>query len=184
MLARGYRGTTIAAIAALADVNVDTVYQLVGRKPLLLRELIEQAISGTDRAVAPEGRDYVKAIQAEPDPAAKLALYAQAVCRIQGRMAPLVLALRDASSTEPEAEQVWHEISQRRAVNMRRLIEEIRDTGGLRAGVSVDEAADVVWTLNSSEVYLMLTRERGWSPRAIRALARRNLVSSPARLNA
>lgn len=164
MLANGYRNTTIASIAARADVNVDTVYQLVGRKPLLLRELIEQAISGTDRAVAPEERDYVKAMQAEPDPATKLTMYAQAICRIQARMAPLVVALRDASSTEPEAEQVWHEISQRRAANMRRLIEEIGGAGALRGGVSVDEAADVVWTLNSSEVYLMLTTDRGWSP--------------------
>ena len=35
----GYRATTVAAIAAKAEVNVDTVYQLVGRKPVLLREL-------------------------------------------------------------------------------------------------------------------------------------------------
>src|SRR6478735_1897949 len=66
ILELGYRGTTIAAVAERAGVNVDTIYRLVGRKPVLLRELIEQAISGTDRAVAAEERDYVKAIEAEP----------------------------------------------------------------------------------------------------------------------
>src|ERR1700736_4429426 len=65
MLGNGYRATTIAAVAASAGVNVDTVYALVGRKPLLLRELIEQAISGTDHAVVAEERDYVAAMQAE-----------------------------------------------------------------------------------------------------------------------
>ena len=40
-----------------ADVNVDTVYALVGRKPVLLKALIEQAISGTDSAVVAEERD-------------------------------------------------------------------------------------------------------------------------------
>ena len=70
----------------------------------------------------------------------------------------------DTSSTDPEAQQVWREISERRATNMRRLVEDIRDAGGLRPGLSVDEAADVVWALNSSELYLMLTVERGWSP--------------------
>ena len=165
ILADGYRATTIAAVAARAGVNVDTVYELVGRKPVLLRELIEQAISGADHAVAAEERDYVQAIKAEPDPATKLAIYARAVRRIHARMAPLVLAVRDASSTEPEAEQVWQEISERRAANMRRLIRDIRDVGGLRAGLSVNEAADVVWALNSSELYLLLTVERGWSPR-------------------
>ncbi|MDQ3640914.1 MAG: hypothetical protein M3450_05455 [Actinomycetota bacterium] len=42
----------MAAIASRAGVHVDTVSQLVGRKPVLLRELIEHALSGTDRAVA------------------------------------------------------------------------------------------------------------------------------------
>ena len=79
ILTRGYRATTIAAVAAKAEVNVDTIYQLVGRKPLLLRELIEQAISGQDHAVTAEDRAHVQAIRAEPDPATKLALYARAI---------------------------------------------------------------------------------------------------------
>jgi AcrR family transcriptional regulator len=169
MVADGYRVTTVAAIAARAGVNVDTVYELVGRKPLLLREIIEQAISGTDHVVPAEERDYVQAITAEPDPATKLDIYAQAVCRIQERMAPLVVALRDASSTEPEAEQVWREISERRAANMRQLVRDLRDAGGLRADRSVEQAADAVWVLNSSEVYLMLTAERGWTSSQVEA---------------
>jgi hypothetical protein len=103
-------------------------------------------------------------MKAEPDPAKKLALYAGAVRRIQERMAPLFLAVCDAASTEPEAEEVWQEISQRRAANMRRLIRDIRKTGGLREDLSVNQAADVVWVMNSSEMYILLTQERGWSP--------------------
>ncbi len=139
--------------------------QLRGRKPVLLRELIEQAISGTDHPVTAEERQYVKAIRAEPDPAKKLAIYARAVRRIQERMAPLFLALRDASSTEPEAHEVWKQIGERRAVNMRSLIRDVRDAGGLRANLSVEVAADMVWALNSSEVFVLLTAERGWSSR-------------------
>ena len=115
ILERGYRATTIAAIAAAAGVNNDSVYELVGRKPMVLRELIEQAISGTDHAIVAEDRAHVKALQAEPNPAKKLAIYARAVCETHQRMAPLFLALRDASSTEPEAQAVWQEISDRRA---------------------------------------------------------------------
>ena len=164
ILVNGYRATKVAAIAARAGVNVDTVYQLVGRKPLILRELIEQAISGTDHPVTARERDYVKAMKEEPDPAQKLTLYAKAVCEIQGRTAPLFLALRDASSTEPEAHRVWQEISERRAKNMRHLVRDLRDCGGLRAGLSVEQAADVVWVMNSSEMYVLFTVERGWSP--------------------
>ena len=81
----GYRATTIAAIAARAGVNTDSVYTLVGRKPMVLRELIEQAVSGTDHEVVAEDRDYVKAIRAEMDPEKKLAIYARAVCETTGR---------------------------------------------------------------------------------------------------
>jgi len=163
LVERGYRATTIARIARDAGVHVDTVYALVGRKPEILRALIESAISGADRSVAPEERDYVKRMQAEPDPGRQLEIYAGAVTAIQARMAPLFLALRDAASTEPEAEQVWHEISERRAANMRRLVAALGDQA-LRTGLDLDEAADIVWATAGSELYTLLTDERGWTP--------------------
>jgi AcrR family transcriptional regulator len=164
MLGRGYRATTIAAVAAKAGVNADTVYELVGRKPMLLRELIEQALSGTDHPVVAEEREHIKAIRAEPDPATKLALYARATRQTHARMAPLFLALRDAASTEPEAKEVWQEISNRRAANMRKFVTDIRDAGGLRSDLSISDAADTVWATNSPELFVLLTIERGWSP--------------------
>lgn len=160
----GYRATTIGAIAAQAEVNVDTVYELVGRKPIVLRELIEQAISGSDRAVVADERSYVRTMRASDDPVEKLVIYAHAVRRIQARMAPLHVALRDASSTEPEAEEVWRAISERRAANMRMLVQDLKATGKLRRDLSINEAADVVWAMNSAELYVMLTGDRGWSP--------------------
>src|SRR5690348_11713123 len=56
---RGYAATSIAAIAARAGVAVDTVYAAAGRKPALLRDLVETSLSGTDQAVPAEERDYV-----------------------------------------------------------------------------------------------------------------------------
>ena len=162
LIDHGYRRTTIASIAERAEVNVDTVYELVGRKPVLLRELIEQAISGTDHAVAAEERAYVVAIRAEPDPHAKLRIYAKATRENQQRLAPLFLALRDASTTEPEAQQVWQEISDRRAANMRLFAEDLHRTGQLRNDLPIDQVADVVWVTNSSELFVMLTIEHGW----------------------
>lgn len=159
----GYRGATVAGIANRAGVNVDTVYELVGRKPVLLRELIEQAISGTGVAVSAEERDYVRAIRAEPDPRKKLRIYARAITLIQARLAPLFLALREASATEAEAREVWQEISNRRATNMQRLASDLRSAGGLRQGLTVNQAADVLWATNGSELYVLLTVERGWS---------------------
>jgi len=163
-LAAGYRATTIAGIATEARVNTDTMYELVGRKPAVLRQLIEEAISGTDHPVAAEQRDYVLAVRAESDPGRKIEIYARAVRRIQERMAPLFLALRDVAGTDADAKQVWDAISQRRDANMRLFVGDIESAGGLREGLSVDAAADTVWVMNSSETYILLTADRGWSP--------------------
>lgn len=163
MTTRGYRAATIAEIARRAEVNVDTIYELVGRKPALLRELIERAISGSDRPVDPRDRAYVQAMAAEPDPSRKLAIYAGAVRQIHVRMAPLLLALRDAATTEEEAQRVWQEISERRARNMRDLVRGLGPPGTLRPGLSVDEAADVIWATASAELFVLLTVERGWT---------------------
>ena len=160
---KGYRATTIGEVARAADVHVDTIYELVGRKPAMLRELIERAISGTDRPVGPSERGYVQAMGREPDPARKLAIYASAVRQIQARMAPLLLALRDAATTEAEAQEVWAEVSTRRARNMRDLVRALGPDGTLRAGISVDEAADVIWATAGAEFFVLLTVERRWS---------------------
>lgn len=141
----GYRATTIAAIAAGADVNVDTVYELIGRKPMLLRELIEQSLSGADHPVEAEQRAHIIAMRAEPDPITKLAIYARAIRETHERMAPLFLALRDASSTDPQAARVWLDISDRRATNTRKLTADVRHGDHRRYELPINRAADVAW---------------------------------------
>lgn len=161
---RGYAATTMAAIAERAAVAVETVYAAVGTKPALMRLLIETAISGGDDAVAAEERDYVRAIRAEPDAVAKLGIYAAAIRRIQERMAPLFRVLQAAAPAHPELGALWAEIAGRRAQNMRMFAGDLAETGQLRTDVSVEEAADVSWVLNSSELYTLLVFERGWAP--------------------
>jgi hypothetical protein len=36
--------------------------------------------------------------------------------------------------------------------------------GGIRAGLTISEAADTIWVTNSAEVYTLFTSERGWPP--------------------
>lgn len=159
----GYRATTVAAVARVAHVHIDTVYQLVGRKPQLITELVEQALSGTDHAVAGADRDHVTAMRATPHAADKSRIYAAAMSKTQERLAPLFLARRDASTTDDEARMIWRQISDRRALNMRRLVGDLAETGELRGGLTIDDAADTVWATNSPELYVLLTAERGWT---------------------
>jgi AcrR family transcriptional regulator len=165
-LDKGYAATTMPAIAQAAGIALDTVYATVGKKATLFRLLIEMAISGSDRAVPAEERDYVRAIREEADAARKLHLYAGAVSRIQSRLAPLFRVLQGAAPLDPELDALWQGIAQRRARNMQLLARELAATGRLRPDLSVGKAADIIWSMNSSEFYLLLVEQRGWSAAA------------------
>ena len=158
---RGYAATAMTAIADRAGVALDTVYAAAGRKPDLARLLIETAISGTGQAIPAEQRDYVRAIQAAPDAGTKIAIYAAAITAIAPRMT-LVLAIIQQAPDEPELAQLWHQIAERRAANMRLFVADLATVHPLR--LNADEAADIVWATNATELYQLLVLERGWSP--------------------
>ena len=162
---KGYAATTMPAIAHAAGVSLDTVYATVGKKPALFRLLIEMAISGTDSEVPAEEHEYVRAIRAETDAARKLRIYAAALLSIQQRLAPLFRVLQGAAPLDPELAALWQSISQRRAKNMRLLAADLAATGRLRPDLSVAKAADIIWSMNSPEFYLLLIEQRGWSPK-------------------
>jgi AcrR family transcriptional regulator len=161
---KGYAGTTMPAIAQAAGIALDTVYASVGKKPALFALLIETALSGTDIAIPGEERDYVRAIRAEANPAQKLAIYAAALRGIQARLAPLFRVLQQAAPLDPSLGELWKRIAERRANNMKLLAQELAGTGKLRRDLSVEMAADILWSMNSLEYYLLLVEQRGWKP--------------------
>ena len=160
---KGFVATTIAQIAAGAGVAVDTVYASVGPKPVLMRLLMETAISGSDQAIPAERRDYVLRVRAAPAAEQKIRIYAEAVVAINARLAPLYLVLRDAAAQAPELTEIRDEIAARRAGNMRLFAQDLAGTGEIRPGLGVEEIADVVWSMNSAEFFSLLVRERGWA---------------------
>jgi hypothetical protein len=44
------------------------------------------------------------------------------------------------------------------------VVTHLADTGGLRPGLQPDLARDIVWVLNSPEVYQQFATDRGWQP--------------------
>jgi hypothetical protein len=65
-------------------------------------------------------------------------------------MAPVFLALRDAATTDQECASLWAEIAKRRAPNMGTFAVDLRTTGELRTGLSDDQVADIIWSMNAS----------------------------------
>ena len=161
---RGYSATTVSDVAHRARVSLDTVYATVGRKPALLRQLVESALSGSDQAVPGEQRDYAVRMRAAATAREAITIYAHAVTGIQQRLAPVFLALRDAASTDPDCAALWTEITERRATNMRALAAGLRANGGLRDDLSDDQVADIIWSMNAAEYWDLLVQQRKWTP--------------------
>lgn len=166
-LDRGYARTTITAIAEAAAVSVETIYLSVGPKAAVVRYLMETALSGADEPVPADERDWVLRFRSEPDPRLKIRLYAApAITEMHQRLARLWAVLLEAAPGDPELRSLIEELNERRIGHMRLMVEDLAAAGGLRPGLSVQMAADVVWATNSSEFFLLLVRERGWHPSA------------------
>src|ERR1035437_1549459 len=65
-LSEGYGATTIAAVAADADVSVDTIYKSFGGKPGLVRALWQKALEGVGPVAAERRSDRLQ--KEEPNP--------------------------------------------------------------------------------------------------------------------
>jgi AcrR family transcriptional regulator len=164
-VARGYAGTTIDVIASEAGVAVETVYAAFGSKRSLLAELVRMLVGGDDTTVTLLERPDPQAVRREPDQRRQIHLFADSIARILGRVAPMHAVMRCASTTEPEIAAMLREMHGRRIANLTQFVEWVAGNGPLRHGVDIAVAAETVWTLASGEVYLLLTRERGWSPK-------------------
>lgn len=160
---QGYADTTVAAVAACARVSVDTIYASVGRKPQLMLAVIDTVLGGGADPVPAEQRDYVREIRSAPTAAEKIHVYATALGRMLPATAGLQEALRHAARTDAECAVVWDGLTQRRAANMRLFAADLRATGAVRPDLTDDVVADIVWSTNSVEYYVLL-RARGWTP--------------------
>lgn len=161
---QGYRGTTVKQIAERAEVNVDTIYHTIGRKPALMRELVETSLSGRDEAVPAQQRGYVEQIRSVASAGEKIDIYCQALVHIQERLAPIFLALRDAAATDDACRDLWKEISERRSHNMLEFAADLRMTGEVREDLDDRMVADIIWSMNAAEYWAQLVGERGWTP--------------------
>ena len=163
-LAEGYACCTMGAIASEAGVSVETIYKVFGNKAGLLRALFDVAVGGDEEPVPKRHRALVDRMWTEPDPEQKLRLYGEIIGSGAARVQPIQLMAREAAASDPAAAEVYDTIREERLERMVAFAEFLRDCGALRAGVTVDEARDVLWTYNSAEIWELLVLKRGWKP--------------------
>jgi len=160
-LSGGYAATTVAAIAAAAHVSVETIYKGFGGKPGLVRAIIGKGLAGEGPVPAEQRSDQIR--DTEPDPRRILAAWGTFTAELGPRVVPIVLLARDAATSDPEVAALLEEISAARLERMRRNARGLASAGHLRPGITVDQAADIMWTYSSPELYDLLVLRRGWT---------------------
>ncbi|MEZ0067629.1 AcrR family transcriptional regulator [Streptacidiphilus sp. MAP12-20] len=160
----GYTATTMNAIAEHAGVAVQTVYASTRAKRDILTKLLDLAVSGRQEQVPLAASSRWLEIVQEGDPELRLALFTRLHTEICGREAPVFAVLADAAGSDAEIRQLVRDTAEHRYQDQWRLAESLRQDGRLRADLSIDRAADIVWTLASERTYLALVESRGWAP--------------------
>ncbi len=158
-LGDGYAPTTVATIAADAEVSVDTIYKSFGGKPGLVRAVHARALEGRGPVPAEQRSDDLQA--AESDARRIIEGWGALTTEVAPRVAPILLLVRTAAATDPELAALLAELDAARLRRMTDNARRLRRTGQLRPGVTVAYAADVMWTYSSPELYELLVLRRG-----------------------
>ena len=153
----------MSAIARAAGVSVDTLYAAVGRKPQILLAVHDMELAGGVATSDPDQRDYVIRMRAATTAVEKLTIYADALAHLLPRTVPLLDSLREAGHTDAACREAYLSVTERRARNMRLLAADLRTTGEVRDDLDDDAVADLVWSTNGPDYYLLLT-SRGRTP--------------------
>jgi len=172
----GYADTTVASIAAAAHVSVETIYKGFGGKPGLVRAIIEQGLAGEGPIPAEQRSDDIR--ETEPDPRRIMAAWGAFSAELGPRVAPMFLLARDAAASDPEIAVVVDQLSAARLERMTVTARGLAEAGHLRPGISVEEAADIQWTLSSPELYELLVLRRGWTAERYGQFIAKTLISA------
>ena len=85
------------------------------------------------------------------------------IADILERVAPLFAIMRVAAKTEPEIAEVLKVRLGQRLRNLTAVAQRLATQKALREGLNAEQAADIIWTITSPEVFSLLTVDRGWS---------------------
>ncbi len=160
---RGYVGATIQAISSRAGVSPETVYATFGTKRALLSSVIDISVVGDEAPVPLLERAWVQDMRDEDDARRRVRILAKNGRRILERIAPIYVVLRNAAPSDPQIDALWQRHKAQRLAGQRELVR-IVAAGALRKGLTIEGAADVLFTIGSPETYQLLTVDRGWSP--------------------
>jgi AcrR family transcriptional regulator len=152
----GYVGARMSDIAERAGVAVQTVYFSFHTKAELLQACFDFAVLGPEHVPPMEQSFYADFLAARSGRAA-LAAFVRGNTAILGRTAA-IKEVAESAPHEPDATAVVERSEHLRREGLAQIVVLLSDRFGLRAGLTGDDATDLLLMLTSSGTYLTLQR--------------------------
>lgn len=161
-LRKGYAASSIVAVAQEAQVSRETVYQAYGTKANLLKAVYDAAVVGDTDPVPVAERTAYGEMLADPDPHSALRTFGRLSADLVSRMGPILVLLQEGGN-DPDLAELVATTREERLTSVRQLLIHLHGLAGRPSEAELERAVDVVWTLISPEVTLLLVNQRGWS---------------------
>ncbi len=162
-LEQGYPRTSVAEVAGRAGVSADLVYKLFESKKSLLVEVLNFAVTGATDSPPVLDQEGPRAMAAEPDPRAQVAMMAPDIAGRIARMRPIDDVFRSAAAVDDDIAAKWADLHETRWRNLRAAVDAIVAHGPLRDGMTADDAATTIWLLAGPGTHRQLIDGRGWT---------------------
>ncbi len=148
---------SMSEVARRAGVSRQALYLHFDGRADLLTSVARHA---DDRRGLPEAIRGIEEAGSGPDAV-------RAMVDLQARMNPgiwpVALALEEARRGDEAAERAWQDRLDARLGGCRAIAARLAREGTLRAGLTEEVAADLLWTLTSLRTWEDLVLQRGWS---------------------
>jgi AcrR family transcriptional regulator len=154
---KGYFATKVDEIAGAARVAPATVYAVTGGKQGLLRTLIDIWTT------APEVASTREHIEELKQPEAILRAVAALTRDMRQEWGDIMRVVITTAPHEPKAAESRAIATERYRAGFVTVAERLAELGGLRDGLDVDEAVDVLWFYFGYSAFCTLLDDNGWS---------------------
>ncbi len=161
-LANGYGATTIRRVAEQAGVSQELIYKSFGNKATLLKAVYDVTLAGDDEDVPMAERPIAVAIREAATPAEAVTAYAEMARVISARVDPLLRVLLGSRGTDKGLAEFAATTDRERHIGSTMAVRSWHEQGWIRPDLTIDEAADIVWALNSPGPRWLL-EDRGWT---------------------
>lgn len=158
LLRGGYAATTIPGLAEACGVSVESVYKRFPGKAALVRAVVLRALEGAGPVPAETRSDALPT----DDLVALVRGWARLTGEVAPRVSPILLLVHTAAAHDRELAALDRDLDDDRRARMTANARRIAAAGHLPATLTVEQAADILWTYSSPQLYDLLVQRSGW----------------------